>query len=70
MLRQTTAVLVAFAAFITSQVVLLALALGRVTLAGAAIALLIEAVCFGLLILIVFDGRFVDSRLAMGIAYQ
>ena len=70
MLRQTTAVLVAFPAFITSQVVLLALALGRLALAGAAIALLIETVCFGILIWIVFDGRFVDSRLTMGVAYQ
>lgn len=70
MLRQTTAVLVAFPAFITSQVVLLALPLGRLAFAGAAIALLIEPVCFGILVWIVFNGRFVDSRLAMGIAYQ
>ena len=70
MLRQTTAVFVAFAAFITSQVVLLAVALGRLALAGATIALLIETVCFSILIWIVLDGRFVDSRLAMGIAYQ
>ena len=69
MLRQTTAVLVALAAFITSQIVLLALALCRLTLAGATNTLLIKAI-FSILVLIVLDSTFVGSGFAVGVANQ
>ena len=71
MLGQTTAVLVALAAFITSEIILLALALGRLSLAGAADALLVEAVhAVGIIVLIVVDGTFIAFGLASGVAYQ